>query len=648
MEDLEKFDLDSQKKEKLSQIDESRMSKTKKRHLPKVLLCILVIIILLGLISFFAVFLPAKKTYTQAMVTYQQAKVAFAAVKKEDISQASIELAKTKQDLTDTQTDLHALSFMQYVPIASGYYNDANHMINAGFHGLNATTILIDAIKPYTDVLGLKGQGSFSGGSAEQRIQTAVLTMGKITPQIDSIANSLVLARKELDMVNPNHYPNIIAGGKIQTQLKTVQNLADQGIAFVDQSRPLIKILPSLLGSDGKKKYLVLFQNDKELRPTGGFITAYAIFQVDKGVIQVETSSDIYELDNTVKNPPPAPAPIVKYLPKVYNFNIRDSNLSPDYISSIDTFRKLYKNSAGDQDINGIIALDTNVLVSTIKILGDEVDAGGLQFNTQIDKRCNCPQVIYTLEDNISRPVNYIKTERKSLLGQLLYAILRKALQSSPKLYWGLLLQNMLTEISQKHVLIDVFNSDAQSGVEGLNAAGRILPFEGDYLHINDANFAGAKANLYVTEAVEQNYSVDPSGGVTKTVTITYKNPFPPSDCDLEHGSLCLNATLRDWIRVYVPKGATLISSVGSQVKMTTYEELGKTVFEGFLTVNPLGSSTLVLKYKLPFSITNKSDLPVLIQKQPGTDNNFYTIKINGAQTDSFPLLTDKELKLKL
>ena len=76
-------------------------------------------------------------------------------------------------------------------------------------------------------------------------------------------------------------------------------------------------------------------------------------------------------------------------------------------------------------------------------------------------------------------------------------------------------------------------------------------------------------------------------GTVTKTVTVNYKNPYPPSDCNLARGNLCLNAVLRDWFRIYVPKGSQLISDSGSEVKMTSYEDLGKTVFEGFLTVRP-------------------------------------------------------------
>ena len=79
---------------------------------------------------------------------------------------------------------------------------------------------------------------------------------------------------------------------------------------------------------------------------------------------------------------------------------------------------------------------------------------------------------------------------------------------------------------------------------------------------------------------------------------------------------------------------------------MTTYDELGKTVFEGFLTVRPLGIGRLMLTYTLPFKLAKDSPLPLMIQKQPGTGNDLHVIKINGKEKANFILETDKTLKL--
>ena len=73
------------------------------------------------------------------------------------------------------------------------------------------------------------------------------------------------------------------------------------------------------------------------------------------------------------------------------------------------------------------------------------------------------------------------------------------------------------------------------------------MPFTGDYFNINEANFGGAKSNMFVSETVTQDYVLQSDGSIVKTVTVNYKNPYPPSDCNLERGNLCLNAVLRDW-----------------------------------------------------------------------------------------------------
>src|SRR3989344_5184450 len=362
---------------------------------------------------------PVQKTYSDAKATFAQVKITVDALKKQNIELASSELDKTKKSLIQTQKSLDAMGYLKFIPVVNIYYADIRHLAKAGFYGLDAARVLVDSVKPYADVLGLKGQGSFVGGTASQRIQTAVTTMGKITPHIDDIVVQMEGARKEIDAVDPNRYPSFFGGEKIRKGLTQI-------------------------------KHLVLFQNDKELRPTGGFITAYAVFRIDKGIIHVDRSGDIYALDNGIFGKPKAPAPILKYLPKVPLLNLRDSNLSPDFITSMDSFNTLYEKASEYVDVDGIIALDTNVLVSTIKILDDEVYAGGVKFTSKTDLRCDCPQVIYELERLISTPKSVdlkvttlaaVQAQRKDLIGVLLYAIMDKALRSSPKLYWGPLFQ---------------------------------------------------------------------------------------------------------------------------------------------------------------------------------------------------------------
>lgn len=590
--------------------------------------------------------LRVQAVYKAGQKTYEQAKRAADAAKKQDVMLAYEELVKTKKETEKLKSELTSLSFVSFIPLVGGYYNDAVHGVNAGLYGSQAAISVAESLIPYADVLGLKGDKSFVAGSAQDRIQIAVRTMGKVVPNIDRIEKDLTKAKDEVDKIDPNHYPNLWKFKKIREELKQLQFITDEAVVAIEEAKPLIKVLPELLGESEEKKYLVLFQNDKELRPTGGFITFYAVFRVDQGIVRVDSASDIYDLDNSIPSHPSAPDIIRKYLPKVYTFNIRDSNLSPDFVESMKEFNKLYAKAGARKNVDGIIAIDTHVLVNIIRILGS-VETGGFSFNAETDKRCDCPQVVYVLEESATRPVNYIKTNRKALIGDLLYATMQKALASSPKEYWGRLFQQGLKDIEEKHILFYLYNEDAQKGVEALGWGGRIANFEGDYLHINDANFGGQKSNMYVTQSVKIEYERQ-ENVIKKTLTIDYKNPYPHSDCNLERGGLCLNATLRNFLRVYVPSGSVLESSKGSEVKVDTKEDLGKTFFEGFITVKPLGKSQIIFVYKLPYEIKNGEELPVFIQKQPGKGSVAHEIYVNGKKVESFDLVADKTLKIKI
>jgi len=84
----------------------------------------------------------------------------------------------------------------------------------------------------------------------------------------------------------------------------------------------------------------------------------------------------------------------------------------------------------------------------------------------------------------------------------------------------------------------------------------------------------------------------------------------------------------------------------GSEVKIKPYDDLGKTVYEGFVVVRPMGSAQVTLKYKLPGKVEG-SDLTTLIQKQPGTMGNKYTLESAG-KIQELELVTDKEVDIKL
>lgn len=607
----------------------------------KIILPLLAFFTLFGIFAYFFAVRPLLQIKAKGTIL-----IASARELKSTFSQNNIDLLNSRLDdftkkYGDFKKEAQSVYWVSFVP----YVSDFKNGVEAGDYLVKASNEAIKAVSPYADLIGFKkGTTSFVEKSAEDRLQTAILTLDKVLEKVDVISEDIRQAEMRMETIDSKRYPEKIGKtfvrGRIENAKEQFSGLAK---LFVD-AKPLVKRLPEIFGKDEEKTYLVIFQNDKELRATGGFLTAYTVFKVRSGKIKIERSKDIYTLDNSIGIHPVAPKEILTYHKGVERFYIRDSNLSPDFPTSIKLFDSLYQKSGERVEYDGIVALDTKILVDMLTIFGD-TEARGIRFSSTIDKRCDCPQVIYKLLDEIDRPVGYIKEDRKGILGNLMYELFYKAIGFSPSKYWGTLVQEMLQNLQEKHILVYFADSDLQSSIEKLQFAGRIREYKGDYLHISNVNFAGAKANLFTNQSIVSKTQTN-EGKITREVRAEFRNPYPHSDCNLERGGLCLNATLRDWIRFYVPKGSELISFEGSKKKTQTYEDLGKTVFEGYLEVTPLGKAEVIVKYTLPNTVDSKS-YSILVQKQPGTYEDKLKIEVDGRSVYDGVLDIDKEIKVK-
>ncbi|HSV94999.1 MAG TPA: DUF4012 domain-containing protein [Spirochaetia bacterium] len=569
------------------------------------------------------------------------------AFQNQDLATSKSEVTLLSQQLTDLDNQYQKVNWVSVIPLVGNYTKDGQHALNAGKSLVRALDTLIVSVSPYADLLGFKTADATPAGetpkvqSIEDRIVYMAQTLDLISPDLEKIGAEMAEAQKELDMIKESRYPEKIAGKNVRSKITSIKSTVAESAQLLTQAKPLIKLLPDLLGNPNPKTYMILFQNDAELRPTGGFMTAYAFMKVTKGKIDLLSSYDIYDLDARFNKKVPAPDAIKKYLNETY-LNLRNSNISPDYKVSMDLFSKHYNDIPNMIKPDGIIAIDTQLPVEILKVIGPIGVGGWGNFSAENDARCNCPQVVYALESIIDRPTNKIVTGRKAVLGPLMHSMMANAM-GSPKHLWPKLLNVALESIKQKHLLFYFFEEETQKVAEDFNAAGRINPSSFDYLHVNDANLGGAKTDMFITREVEQEIE-SVNGIVTKTVSISYNNPTKGDNCNLEAGQLCLNGIYRDYIRLLVPKGSQLISVVGSEVKETVSEDLDKTVFEAFFTMRPQSQSKIVFKYTLPPSL-DLTTYKMLIQKQPGTPSIKHTIIFNGHET-VLHLDSDKELIL--
>ncbi|KKP40677.1 hypothetical protein A2130_03820 [Candidatus Woesebacteria bacterium GWC2_33_12] len=616
--------------------------------IPSVILLI-IFLLLLPILLFGA---RANKAYKQILPIVENINI-------EDTNKLKSDLALVKTSVSDLKKSYKLFSWMKIFPIVGKYVGDLGHSINAGTYVIDAGEIMLTTVEPYLEVLGFKDDGKDSTQTSQERIDFIINSIPEILPKAGDISEKFKKAEEEMSNINPNDYPEKFKGIDLREKLKKGLDLFKEISGYISESKPLLETAPYLLGVDSEdgtsndRKYLVLFQNDKELRATGGFLTAYSIMKVSKAKFEPVSSDDIYNLDAKYKPSLPAPTAIVDLIKGPYvlsqNIRLRDMNYSPDFKVAMDLFFEEAKD-LGLKDVDGIIAVDTGLLVNLLDALGEIGVPGFGNFSTKIEPKCNCPQVIYELEsfadvegpiiwdpltgEIILRPKN--SDNRKKIIGPLMNSILANSFGSTkdklPKL-----INAVFKSITEKHVLFYLHNEDAQKAVEGFGIAGRMETGASDYLHINDSNLGGRKSNLYAKAEVEQDIVVNKEGLIEKTITITYKNP--------EKHDGWLNSVLPNWVRVYVPEGSKLTDAEGLEKQYETTTELGKTVFSGFFKLRPEGVSKVIFKYILPFKKSN--DYKIYMQKQPGTDAPLYRI-ITSKSEEEFLLNIDKEIRIKL
>ncbi|MBQ6154902.1 DUF4012 domain-containing protein, partial [bacterium] len=302
------------------------------------------------------------------------------------------------------------------------------------------------------------------------------------------------------------------------------------------------------------------------------------------------------------------PEKLGKYLTTEKYWNLRDMNVDPDFKRSMDTFLENYQEVPGEpQDIDGIIAIDTQVLTGLIDVLGPIKVEGYGEFSTEPDEKYGAPQIVIALSEIITRPTPYIREDRKGILGPMMKGMLEKV-YSAGKEQFPQLFSVLLDAINGRHVQAYFLNDDLQQSAEMINIAGRMEPAAAgeDFLAIVDANLGGAKSNLFIDYNVEQTITVPENGMLDKRVVINYVNSRPGDNCNLEAGLLCLNATNNDWFRIYLPAGSKLTSARGFKGEPEVYEENGFTVIDGFFALNPNSTAKVDLEYSVPY--TNETD----------------------------------------
>jgi len=362
-----------------------------------------------------------------------------------------------------------------------------------------------------------------------------------------------------------------------------------------------------------KRDYLLLFQNNRELRPTGGFIGTYGILSIKDFEIKRLFIDSIYNPDGQLseKIDPPEPLKLV-----TNNWAMRDANWYFDFRKSADKIVEFFEKEGGFTPY-GVIAMTPTVFERLLEITGP------IYFE-KYNLYLNASNFVDLVQKKTSKrnrdPKRFLKDFTPLFLEKLNSLKLEKKIK---------IFKEILDLLERKHILLFFYDKDLQNLVEKFGFDGRIKNTSLDYLAIVNANLGGAKSSLDIEEKIELKVQIDFDGSVINTLSILKNH------CGSYNWPSGINF---NYLRILVPEGSKLISAFGFDKKeslsrdengiaykrdldgnLDIRKEGGKTSFGGWLVTLPSEQRLAVVSYRLPFKTKNKYSL--LFQKQPGIDD---------------------------
>jgi len=410
---------------------------------------------------------------------------------------------------------------------------------------------------------------------------------------------------------------------------------------FIDGFLENSYIFADVLGGSGPRKYLFLFQNNQEMRATGGFIGSYGVMDISNGRIRNFFIDGIFNPDGQLREKVVPPAPIQKISAA---WSLHDSNWFPDFPVSAEKATWFYEKTGGPT-VDGVITMTPTVMQKLLEITGPiEMP----EYGTVIDSENFTEKIQYEVEVDYDKELN----KPKQILADLAPIILDKIFNTKNFADIARTMSILVDSLNEKHILIYSTNYEIEKKLSALGWSGEIINTDKDYLSVINSNINGFKTDGIIEEKIEHLAEIQNDGSIVDTVTITRRHNGGNSDYEW------WNKVNADYMRVYVPKGSKLLFAEGQTREFNSppldynalnfkrdpqvqteedammvdeetgtriYDSEGKTVFANWVYVSPQETVVVKYQYLLPYKISmNESTKPadtysLLTQKQSGS-----------------------------
>lgn len=246
------------------------------------------------------------------------------------------------------------------------------------------------------DIVAQRGAGPLadSGLSAETFAprdgRIPVAEVGRAAGPLAEARAGFVEAQAELDDIELSGLVR-----ELRPQLESAIREVDDGVRTLDGATLAAELLPSMLGGDGARDYLLVFQNNAEPRSLGGMPGLMAPLRADSGTVtlgETVAASEFGELDEPVLPLTDEEQRIWFDQPGTY---FQDAVFIPDFERAGDLMAARWERETGQQ-VDGVISIDPIALSYLLKATGPmTVDERRLTTDTFVDEILHEPYLRY-------------------------------------------------------------------------------------------------------------------------------------------------------------------------------------------------------------------------------------------------------------
>ena len=414
--------------------------------------------------------------------------------------------------------------------------------------------------------------------------------------------------------------------------------------ALIDEAISATTFLRSMLGYERPLKYLMLGQNQNEIRATGGFIGVGVEVTVDKGVLTDLVYHDSTTVDREpFVNNPIAPEGIYWYL-WLGRLPFRDANWNPHFPAAAAKVAETFELGQGVA-VDGVVAGTKSLMLEMIDMFGDISVPGAPAVLTR-----DAANAYTEGTSNYSCAARHVSLRGKRCFDEDAFFAIKDRLTTTglPDNVRRRLADLLRDQLNRKNVLLHVFHpiDDSYLWERGWNGAVRRV--DHDFLMVVDSSLPGHSA-AEVRRSWEYNVSLVPGQPVKSQLRLRYDNTEAAKNEICRQFAWGLYHCYWNYFRVYVPSMAdadeiqmpavplhegTLKLIWGypdaDSARVTPSSQSGParlTELAGYIAVEPGSVTTVPIQYELPAEILRSTapgvyEYRLLVQKQPGMDRD--------------------------